>query len=239
MQKHEILWADDEIDLLKPHILFLEEKGYSITTVVSGLDAVEMMQQRHFDIVFLDENMPGITGLEALVQIKELSPTTPVVMITKSEEEHIMEEAIGSKIDDYLIKPLNSNQILLSVKKILDKRKFVTEKTNLSYQQEFRNIGMAFQEDLDEVEWADIYRKLVYWELEIDKTLNKSMSEILTMQKSEANSEFAKFISENYISWLNEEEEYAPTMSHKLMERYVLPHLKTCLLYTSPSPRDA
>ncbi len=227
MQKHEILWADDEIDLLKPHILFLEEKGYSITTAVSGLDAVEMMQQRHFDIVFLDENMPGITGLEALVQIKELSPTTPVVMITKSEEEHIMEEAIGSKIDDYLIKPLNSNQILMSVKKILDQRKFVTEKTNLSYQQEFRNIGMAFQEDLDEVEWADMYRKLVYWELEIDKTLNKSMSEILTMQKSEANSEFAKFIAENYISWLNEEEEYAPTMSHKLMERYVLPHLKS------------
>ncbi len=229
MQRYNILWADDEIDLLKPHILFLEEKGYSITTVVSGNDAVDTIQEqtRKFDIVFLDENMPGISGLEALVQIKEITPTTPVVMITKSEEEHIMEEAIGSQIDDYLIKPLNSNQILHSVKKILNKQNLVSEKTNLTYQQEFRNIGMAFQEDLDEVEWVDIYRKLVYWELEIDKTTNKSMAEILSMQKVEANNEFAKFISENYISWLNDESAYAPVMSHTLMDKYVFPQLKS------------
>ena len=205
MQRYNILWADDEIDLLKPHILFLEEKGYNITTVVSGNDAVDLIQEQKFDIVFLDENMPGISGLEALVQIKELSPMTPIVMITKSEEEHIMEDAIGSQIDDYLIKPLNSNQILLSVKKILNKKTLVSEKTNSNYQQEFRNIGMLLQDDLDEVEWIDIYKKLVYWELEIDKTLNKSMAEILDMQKVEANRAFVKFIEENYISWLNEE----------------------------------
>lgn len=225
MQRYNILWADDEIDLLKPHILFLEDKGYSITPVVSGNDAVDLIQEQKFDIVFLDENMPGISGLEALVQIKEIAPTTPVVMITKSEEEHIMEEAIGSQIDDYLIKPLNSNQILLSVKKILNSRTLISEKTNSQYSQEFRNIGMMLQEDLDEVEWADVYKKIVYWELEIDKTLNKSMSEILDMQKVEANREFCKFIEENYESWLNEEKEYAPTMSYNLMDKHVFPKL--------------
>ena len=225
MQRYNILWADDEIDLLKPHILFLEDKGYSISTCVSGNDAIDMVEENTYDIVFLDENMPGISGLEALASIKEITPLTPVVMITKSEEEHIMEEAIGSKIDDYLIKPLNSNQILMSVKKILDNKRLVSDKTNMSYQQEIRNIGMAFGEDLDEVEWVEIYKKLVYWELEIDKTLNKSMLEVLTMQKEEANQNFAKFIRQNYESWFNEEKEYAPTMSNNLMKKYVLPHL--------------
>ena len=161
MQRYSILWADDEIDLLKPHIIFLEQRGYDITPVNNGTEAVEKSDEKHYDVVFLDENMPGMSGLEALTQIKNNKPNLPVVMITKNEEEHIMEEAIGSKIADYLIKPLNPSQILLSVKKILDNKRLVIEKTNLNYQQEFRKISMAFQDVMNHEQWADIYKKLV------------------------------------------------------------------------------
>ncbi|UII23279.1 bifunctional response regulator/alkaline phosphatase family protein [Fulvivirga ligni] len=225
MQRYNILWADDEIDLLKPHILFLENKGYDITPVNSGADAMEKCEQQHYDVVFLDENMPGMTGLETLTQIKSMKPNLPVVMITKSEEELIMEEAIGAKIADYLIKPLNPSQILLSVKKILDNKRLITEKTNLSYQQEFRNISMAFGDNLDHEEWAEIYKKLVYWELEIDKTENKSMADVLFMQKDEANSQFTKFIKEEYEDWLNDADVEKPLLSHMLMKKKVFPHL--------------
>ena len=225
MQRYSILWADDEIDLLKPHILFMENKGYDITPVNSGTDAIEKCEEENYDVVFLDENMPGMTGLEALTEIKALRPNIPVIMITKNEEEQIMEEAIGAKIADYLIKPLNPSQILLSVKKILDNKRIITERTNLSYQQEFRNITMAFHDDLDHNEWVEIYRKLVYWELEIDKTENKSMAEVLTMQKEEANNRFARFVKENYESWLNDPDVDRPLMSHTLMKNWVLPEL--------------
>ncbi len=182
MQKYRILWADDEIDLLKPHILFLSNKGFEITPVNSGSDALEEIDHHTFDLVFLDENMPGMSGLETLNYIKSTHPNLPVVMITKSEEEHIMEEAIGAKIADYLIKPLNPNQILLSVKKILDNKRIVSEHTNQSYQQEFQKLSMTVQ-DLDDFEgWADLYRKLVYWDLEIDSTDDKSMLEVLNTQ---------------------------------------------------------
>ncbi|NVJ48301.1 MAG: response regulator, partial [Cytophagia bacterium] len=187
MQRYNILWADDEIDLLKPHILFLKDRGYDVTPVTSGADAIESVEKQPFDIVFLDENMPGMTGLETLSYIKGRRPTVPVVMITKNEEEHIMEEAIGSKIADYLIKPLNPNQILISVKKLLDNRRLVSERTNSQYQQDFRNISMKVNDWIDYQEWAEIYQKLVYWELEIDGTENKSMAEVLDMQKVEAN----------------------------------------------------
>ena len=160
MQRYNILWADDEIDLLKPHIMFLEQRGYDITPVNNGADAVEMCDDRNFDVVFLDEHMPGMSGLEALSQIKNNKPNLPVVMITKNEEEQIMEEAIGSKIADYLIKPLNPSQILLSVKKILDNKRLVNEKTNLNYQQEFRKISMAFQDVMNHDQWAEIYKKI-------------------------------------------------------------------------------
>ena len=170
MEKINILWADDEIDLLKPHILFLTGKGYNITAVNSGSDALEKVEQERFDVVFLDENMPGISGLETLAQIKQSRPNLPVVMITKSEEERIMEEAIGSKIADYLIKPLNPNQILLSVKKLLDNKRLITEKTNMTYQQNFRQLAMAYNDRIGHEEWADIYKKLVYWELEMKKS---------------------------------------------------------------------
>lgn len=226
MQQYSILWADDEIELLKPHILFLNKKGYEITGVNSGVDALEKLQEENFDLIFLDENMPGMTGLETLAQIKSLNPNLPVVMITKSEEEHIMEEAIGSKISDYLIKPLNPSQILLSVKKILDNKRLVTEKTNQSYQQDFRSLSMAFNDRMDYQEWAEVYKKLVFWELEISKTQSKDMSEILDMQKSEANVNFAKFIEENYEDWLNEDDIDKPLLSHQLIPKRVLPVLK-------------
>ncbi len=226
MQRYNILWADDEIDLLKPHILFLNNKGYDVTPVNSGADAIEKFENDYFDIVFLDENMPGMSGLETLGVIKASKPTIPVVMITKSEEEHIMEEAIGSKIADYLIKPLNPNQILLSVKKILDNKRLVTEKINLNYQQDFRNLSMAFNEHISHEEWVDIYKKLVYWELEIDNTENRSMAEVLENQKVEANANFSRFIIENYRDWLNNPNVSRPLLSHQLMKKRVFPKLE-------------
>ncbi|WP_109833131.1 T9SS response regulator signal transducer PorX [Reichenbachiella versicolor] len=227
MRNYKILWADDEIDLLKPHILFLNDKGYEVEPVNSGADALESLKEDDFDIVFLDENMPGISGLETLEQIKPLYPSLPVVMITKSEEEYIMEEAIGSQIADYLIKPINPNQILLSVKKILDNKRLVSQKTNMSYQQDFRNISMAFSENLDHNEWIEIYKKMVHWELKIDETEEKDMAEILNMQKEEANSEFSEFLIDNYEEWLNQPDIDRPLLSYQLMSREVFPLLKS------------
>jgi CheY-like chemotaxis protein len=227
MQRYSILWADDEIDLLKPHILFLEQRGYDITPVNNASDAVELTDEKHFDVVFLDEHMPGMSGLEALNIIKTNKPNLPVVMITKNEEEHIMEEAIGSKIADYLIKPINPSQILLSVKKILDNKRLVMEKTNLSYQQEFRKISMAFMDDMNHEQWADIYKKLIHWELQMDQPDNAEMGDVLDMQKTEANANFSKFITRNYESWLNNAQAEKPLLSHQLMKRKVFPELGT------------
>jgi len=226
MQKYNILWADDEIDLLKPHILFLNQRGYDITPVTSGPDAIEECEQNYYDVIFLDENMPGMTGLETLGKIKEIQPNVPVVMITKSEEEHIMEEAIASKIADYLIKPINPHQILLSVKKLLDNKRLISERTNLNYQQDFRNISMAFNEHLSHEEWVDIYKKLVYWEIEINSTSNNEMAEVLDMQKTEANLNFARFIKNNYQTWLNDPNHDRPLLSHEILRKKVIPQLK-------------
>ncbi|MBK8292792.1 MAG: bifunctional response regulator/alkaline phosphatase family protein [Flammeovirgaceae bacterium] len=225
MQRYSILWADDEIDLLKPHILFLQQRGYDITPVNNGAEAIELSDAKHFDLVFLDEHMPGMSGLEALSQIKNTKPNLPVVMITKNEEEQIMEEAIGAKIDDYLIKPINPNQILLSIKKILDNKRLVIEKTNLSYQQEFRKISMAFLDDMDHVQWSDIYKKLVFWELEIEEA-DQEMAEVLEMQKVEANVNFSRFIKRNYENWLNNPKVEKPVLSHQIMRKWVFPELK-------------
>ena len=220
----KILWADDEIELLKPHILFLESKGYEVVSVNNGSSAVDESSEKDFDIIFLDENMPGITGLEALSRIKKEKPHVPVVMITKSEEEHIMEEAIGSNIADYLIKPVNPNQILLSIKKNLDKSKLVSNKTNADYQQEFRELGMQLNSRLDWEEWSEVYEKLVYWDVELDKIEDSGMREVLNMQRKEANVQFSKFISENYLDWLNGVEE-GPQMIHTLFKNKVNPIL--------------
>jgi CheY-like chemotaxis protein len=226
MENVNILWADDEIDLLKPHVLFLESKGYLVETVNNGTDAVEKIQAKSYDIVFLDENMPGLSGLDALAQIKEIRPSIPVIMITKSEEESIMEDAIGSKIADYLIKPVNPNQILLSLKKNLDNKRLVQEKTSSSYQQEFRAIGAKLAEDLDFEEWSDIYKKLIYWELELQQTKDSGLEQVLNMQKEEANNQFFKYIQREYLGWLNPDKRNAPLMSHTIFQKRIWEELK-------------
>ncbi|MDO6675708.1 bifunctional response regulator/alkaline phosphatase family protein [Tenacibaculum sp. 1_MG-2023] len=223
MRNIHILWVDDEIDLLKPHILFLEKKEYKVTTCTNGTDAIDLASENNFDIVFLDENMPGITGLETLSEIKQKNANLPVVMITKSEEEYLMEEAIGSKIADYLIKPVNPNQILLSLKKNLDHSRLVSEKTTSSYQQEFKKISMDLAMVNSYEEWAELYKKLVHWELELENINDTGMLEILESQKSEANSQFFKFIKKNYQHWLTGDNK--PTFSHTLFKDYVVPNL--------------
>jgi CheY-like chemotaxis protein len=223
IKKERILWADDEIDLLKPHILFLQEKGYEIVPVVSGRDAIDCCNSQAFDIIFLDENMPGLTGLETLAAIKEIAPTVPVVMVTKSEEESIMNQAIGNKISDYLIKPVNPSQLLLSIKKNLHKNDIISTTTTESYQQEFGRIGMQINDSLTADDWTEVYKKLVYWELELEDG-QAQMRDLLYMQKHEANSVFAKFVKKNYLEWMQNPEQ-RPLMSPDLFKRKVFPLL--------------
>ncbi len=223
MRKIEILWVDDEIDVLTSHILFLEKKNYHITKCTNGADAIDLVDKKNFDIVFLDENMPGLTGLETLSQIKQKQANLPIIMITKSEEEYIMEEAIGSKIADYLIKPVNPMQILLSLKKNLDHSRLISEKTTSNYQQEFRKISMDLAMVNSYEEWVDLYKKLVHWELELENINDSGMLEILESQKSEANTQFFKFIKKNYQDYLTAYDK--PTFSHTLFKDYVAPNL--------------
>lgn len=219
----KILWIDDEIELLKPHSLFLEKKGYETHMINNATDALEIIPNENFAAVLIDENMPGMGGLEALQKIKEIKPQLPIVMITKNEEEQIMEEAIGSHIADYLIKPVNPNQILLSLKKILDSNKIITEKAVVNYQQEFRNIAMDIMNARDYEDWRDIYKKLVFWELELENIQDNEMAKILENQKQDANASFFKFVEKNYYDWLHESE--GPAMSHTVFKEYVRPHL--------------
>ena len=214
---------DDEIELLKAYIIFLEKKGYEVVTATNGRDAVDMCSERTFDLIFLDENMPGLSGLETLTLIKEINSTIPIVMVTKSEEENIMNQAIGSKIADYLIKPVNPNQIYLTIKKHLHKRDLETEVTDTSYRQNFGKIGMQINDSYSLEEWKDVYRKLVYWELELSTT-NSDMTEMLKMQKAEANQGFAKFIKQNYLDWITNPEK-RPLMSPDIFKRKVFPLL--------------
>ncbi|MFN4971489.1 MAG: PglZ domain-containing protein [Bacteroidota bacterium] len=225
MQQTRILWADDEIDLLKPHIVFLTNKGYSVDKVTSGNDAIDACSRENYDIIFLDENMPGLSGLETLARIKAIHPDVPVVMITKSEEEHIMEDAIGSKIADYLIKPVNSNQILLSIKKLLDNKRLITEKTAHSYQQEFRQIGMDLMDVKTADEWMQLYRKIIYWEMELQRSGDTGMDEVMGMQKTEANREWTKFIKNNYVRFLRHPDAETPAMSHTVLKKKLFPLL--------------
>jgi CheY-like chemotaxis protein len=224
MTNINVLWVDDEIDLLKPHILFLEQKNYKVTSCQSGTEALEVIDDKKFDIVFLDENMPGLTGLETLSEIKEKNANLPVVMITKSEEEYIMEEAIGSKIADYLIKPVNPHQILLSLKKNLDHSRLVSEKTTSSYQQEFRKIAMDMSMVNSYEDWVELYQKLIYWEIELETIEDPAMFEILESQKNEANLQFGKFIDKNYTNWFLPNVD-APIMSHNLFNNKVAPQI--------------
>jgi DNA-binding response OmpR family regulator len=223
-----LLWVDDEIDLLKAHILFLEKKGYEVVTVSNGNDAIEECRQKTFDLILLDEMMPGLSGLETLQYIKDIQPATPVVMCTKSEEENIMDQAIGSKIADYLIKPVNPSQILLTLKKNIHQRQIVTEVTQSGYQQNFQQIAMQIDNCKSVQEWMDIYKLLVRWELELSST-DSSMTEMLSMQKEEANNGFAKFIKKNYLDWVNpnapSKAEDRPLMSPRIFKEKIFPLL--------------
>ena len=213
MRKIKILWTDDEIESLKPHLFFLTEKGYEVDTCSNGIDTIDLVKNVPYDLIFLDENMPGLTGIETLRLVKEIRNDLPVVMITKHEEEGIMDAAIGSDIADYLIKPVKPNQILLVIKRIIEQRRLVTEKTTINYRQEFSKIGNMISSARNYSDWIDLYRKITFWESELEKSTDPGMSEILKMQESEANNAFTKFVTNNYLNWLDPETENKPLLS--------------------------
>jgi CheY-like chemotaxis protein len=222
----KILWVDDEIESLQSQKMFLENKGYDVQTLTNGFDAIDFIKENIIDVVLIDESMPGITGLETLAKIKEINSQIPVVLITKNETENLMNEAIGSQISDYLIKPVNPNQVWLSLKKIIDNRRLVAEKTTTAYQQQFRNLFMALNSNPDYNEWMSIYKELVHWELSLQKSDSPEMQEVFQTQKGEANTEFFKFISRNYASWLKEKSGNRPVMSHTLIREKVMPAIE-------------
>ena len=226
---YRLLWVDDEIDLLKAHILFLEKKGYDVDTASNGYDALDMCQKERYDLILLDENMPGLSGLETLARIKDLHPAVPVVMVTKSEEENIMNQAIGAKISDYLIKPVNPTQILLSLKKNIHSREIVSEATQTAYQQNFGRLSMQINDSLTIQDWMEVYRTIVRWELELQDVAGE-MKEMLAMQKREANNEFSKFVRKNYMKWMqtlvrHEQDDSRPLMSPDIFKSHVFPAL--------------
>ncbi len=223
MSKVRILWADDEIDLLKPQLFFLAKKGYEVIEVTNGHDALDVLATDNtIDCVFLDESMPGITGLETLEKIRATNKSLPIVMITKNEAEDLMENAIGSLINDYLIKPVNPNQILMTLKKVIDNKRIVSEKTATSYQQDFRNISLEIHSGLDLEGWNALYKKIVDWELKLDESENDSLKAILDTQKQDANSEFCKYVEKNYQNWMGDED---MTFSHNLLRKKLFPQL--------------
>lgn len=224
MRKDRLLWVDDEIDLLRPYVLFLEEKGYEVQTATNGRDACDLCHEQTFDLIFLDENMPGLSGLETLNRIKEESPWLPVVMITKSEEEDIMDQAIGNKIADYLIKPVNPNQILLSLKKNLHKHALQTDAVTQDYRQGFQELSDRMSAAVTLDDWKELYAKLVYWELELQQ-VETGMDDMLRMQKEEANRLFSKFVARNYYTWMSSPEQ-RPIMSPDLFKTKVFPLLE-------------
>src|SRR5215510_2758417 len=222
----KIIWVDDEIESLQSQKLFLENKGYEVQTFTNGFDAIDFVKENPVDVVLIDETMPGITGLETLAKIKEINQSLPVVLITKNETENLMDDAIGSQISDYLIKPVNPNQVLLSLKKIIDNRRLVAEKTTTAYQQQFRNLFMALNSNPNYNEWMGIYKELVHWELSLQRSDSPEMQEVLQSQKSEANTEFFKFVSKNYAKWVKPRSSESPVMSHSLLQFKVLPHVE-------------
>ena len=226
MAEIQVLWVDDEIESLQAQVIFLQQKGYSVTAVSNGFDAIELVKRQFFDVVLMDESMPGISGLQTMQQLKEINKLLPVVLITRNDTERLMDEAIGSQIADYLIKPVNPQQVLLSLKKIIDNRRLVAETTTSHYQQQMNQLFAQLHNNPDHQTWMDIYRKLVYWELEMEKSDSPEMQEVFQSQKSEANTEFFKFISKNYASWVNPKSIDGPIMSHTLLKYKVLPHLE-------------
>ncbi|MEE3035177.1 MAG: bifunctional response regulator/alkaline phosphatase family protein [Bacteroidota bacterium] len=225
MNSIRILWVDDEIELLKPHILFLEERGYFLTPCKSGQDALEIIKREKYEVIMIDENMPGLSGIETLNEIKVTLPNIPILMITKNEEEELMEEAIGSKISDYLIKPVNPNQILLALKKLFQHKDLIAERTISNYQKEFLNISTRLLSLKTIKEWQDFYMNLLYWEFELESINNEGMMQIFKNQKKEANHLFSRFVSSNYKKWISNDSE-SPLLSHNLLRRKVFPILK-------------
>lgn len=223
--KAEILWVDDEIDLLKVQILFLKTKGYSVTTAYNGNDAVELVKKNNYDIIFLDENMPGISGLETLRRIKSLNASIPVVMVTKNEGEDIMDEAVGSKVSDYIIKPVNPNQILLSIKKNVENRQLINQKTSEEYQNEFQKLGIEISQITNFEGWQKMYKTLVDWELKLSEINSPTMSEIFGYQKNEAQNAFCKYITKNYENWISGNRENRPIMQPDVFKEKILPLL--------------
>lgn len=223
--KVTILWVDDEIDFLKPHIIFLEQKGYTMLTANNGHDALDLVKENDLDLVFLDENMPGLSGLETLTKIKEIKPSLTVVMITKSEEENIMDQAIGSKIADYLIKPVSPKQVLLSIKKNFHNRQLVSEKTSSDYRSEFGKITQQIGAAKNFADWVDIYRKLVMWNMELADLNDPSLAQILEYQRNEATGEFVKFIKNNYLNWFTSDTVDKPIISPNLFRTKVFPSI--------------
>ena len=230
----KILWVDDEVELLKPHVLFLKGKGYEVDTCNNGYDAIDMARATAYDLIILDEMMPGMTGLETLPLIKDVRPTTPVIMVTKSEEENIMDKAIGSKIADYIIKPVNPNQVLLSIKKNVHSQQLVTEQTTADYRAEFGRISQMVDSAENFNQWLSIYRKLINWEIELSQSSDSSIKEVLQYQKNEANQAFCRFVRRNYQDWINSRDSQTPVMSHTLMRSKIFPvvdaNRKTTLL---------
>ena len=230
----KILWVDDEIELLKPHIMLLESKGYEVDKCNNGYDAIDMVASQNYDMILLDEMMPGMTGLETLPHIKEARPLTPVVMVTKSEEEHIMDKAIGSQISDYLIKPVSATQIILLIKKHILSRQLFTEQVTADYREEFGRITSSVSAARTFRDWSNIYRRIVGWDIQLSKSSDQSIKEVLSYQLSEVNQEFCRFVCRNYKDWIGGKSQNIPVMSHTLMRKRIFPKVdcspKTTLL---------
>ncbi len=225
-KKGRILWIDDEIELLRPHIILLEQRGYFVDTATNGEDAIELVRNKHFDLIFLDESMVGISGLDTLPQLKEIDPNTPVVMVTKNEAESVMEEAIGRKIDDYLTKPVNPAQILAACKKFLESQRIEQEKVTQDYLLGFNEITRRLYEPLEWNDWLDIYKKLVTWSMELDRYPELGFDQTLHDQFRECNAEFSKFFESNYLKWIHGESNNPPVFSPDVIQEYLLPLLK-------------
>jgi CheY-like chemotaxis protein len=227
MPNKKILWIDDEIELLRSHIIFLSEKGYIVDTVTNGEDAITAVQESDFDLILLDEMMAGMGGLETLAKLKEINQSIPVVMITKSEEESLMDEAIGGKIADYLTKPVNPSQILLVCKKILEAKRITGQYAAKDYLQDFNQISQSMLSNPGFGDWIDIYLKIVNWDLELDLHPDLGLRDTLIDQKKEANKEFSKFVEKNYKHWINNVgAPDTPTLSTEIVQKYVLDYLR-------------
>ena len=227
IKQNKILWVDDEIELLRSHIIFLSEKGFAVDTVTNGEDAVSSVKEKDYDLIFLDEMMAGMGGLETLAQIKDYNANIPVVMVTKNEEESLMNEAIGFKISDYLTKPVNPSQVLLVCKKILEGKKISGEHAAKDYLQDFNQISQAMLQNMDSDEWIEVYLKLVNWDLELDVHPEIGLRQTFIDQKREANKEFSKFVENNYREWINSNSDLnKPTLTPDILNNYLMEEVK-------------